>query len=504
MKKHFSLPLVSTLLIYVSQAQITILSTDMAQIGDTVSRVADTMTALVPGPAGANKSWVMTNETIDTTEITKVMAPSSTPYSSSFSGSNVALTNDNKSYLYFNQTTSASKLTGLAGDLLNDGNIIIIPFNPSMLLHNFPRTYGSNFSDNYTMDVTINGTSPGVDKIRFKRTSTARDTTDGWGIVTTPVGKYNCLRVKRVDFPIDSIWVKPFFPPTWSLYSTKKDTIYGYSWLAKQTKLAVAELGYDSLDKPKKFTWSLIAPFKATITSSNSGCNPANGACNGQATAIPSGFFPPFTYNWSNGQTNATASGLCGGSYSVTVSDSIGNMVILIATITQPPAITLSATSTNASSATTANGTATVIPSGGITPFSYSWSNGQTTATATALLPATYSVTVTTANGCSISTTVVVGFNVGIDEIISPFSVSVFPNPSNESITLNFKYNLQGEYFFLIYNSQGQILRREKINVKTGNSSEINIRDFLSGFYIWSLEEKETSLQSRGNFCVVK
>ena len=34
----------------------------MAQIGDTVLRVADTLTTLTPGPAGVNKNKVMTNK----------------------------------------------------------------------------------------------------------------------------------------------------------------------------------------------------------------------------------------------------------------------------------------------------------------------------------------------------------------------------------------------------------------------------------------------------------
>ena len=50
-----------------------------------------------------------------------------------------------------------------------------------------------------------------------------------------------------------------------------------------------------------------------------------------------------------------------------------------------------------------ANGEATATVSGGIAPYAYQWSDGQTTATATNLLAGTYSVTVTDANGCFIS-----------------------------------------------------------------------------------------------------
>ena len=54
------------------------------------------------------------------------------------------------------------------------------------------------------------------------------------------------------------------------------------------------------------------------------------------------------------------------------------------------------------------NGTATVTPSG-TAPYTYSWSNGGTTATISNLASASYTVTVTDANNCSITETVMVG-----------------------------------------------------------------------------------------------
>ncbi len=47
------------------------------------------------------------------------------------------------------------------------------------------------------------------------------------------------------------------------------------------------------------------------------------------------------------------------------------------------------------------NGTATAIVSGGATPYTYQWSNGQTTSTATNLSAGNYSVVVSDINGCS-------------------------------------------------------------------------------------------------------
>lgn len=48
------------------------------------------------------------------------------------------------------------------------------------------------------------------------------------------------------------------------------------------------------------------------------------GGCDGSINLTPAGGSPPFTYRWSNGQTTQDASGLCAGTYTVTVSDQLG------------------------------------------------------------------------------------------------------------------------------------------------------------------------------------
>jgi hypothetical protein len=57
------------------------------------------------------------------------------------------------------------------------------------------------------------------------------------------------------------------------------------------------------------------------------------------------------------------------------------------------------------------NGSATVTASGGTPPYSYSWSNGQTTATATGLSAGIYTVTVTDANGLSYTDQITITVN---------------------------------------------------------------------------------------------
>ena len=113
----------------------------------------------------------------------------------------------------------------------------------------------------------------------------------------------------------------------------------------------------------------------------------------------------PYTYAWSNGQTSATATNLSANTYRVTVTDARGCTATSSVAVSQPVA---SLTSSFASSNITTvdcfgnfTGSATVTVTGGTTPYTYAWTNGQTSATATNLAANTYRVTVTDARGCS-------------------------------------------------------------------------------------------------------
>lgn len=65
-----------------------------------------------------------------------------------------------------------------------------------------------------------------------------------------------------------------------------------------------------------------------------------NGNNTGSATVTPISGTAPFTYVWSNGQTDSIALNLIAGTYSVTVTDSVNCQATASVTITQPPAIT--------------------------------------------------------------------------------------------------------------------------------------------------------------------
>ena len=129
------------------------------------------------------------------------------------------------------------------------------------------------------------------------------------------------------------------------------------------------------------------------------------GGSNGTATVAPTGGTAPYTYSWApSGGTAATATGLAAGTYTVTVTDNNACQTTRSFTINQPTAALSVATGggkTDVSCFGGSNGTATVAPTGGTAPYTYSWApSGGTAATATGLAAGTYTVTVTDSNAC--------------------------------------------------------------------------------------------------------
>lgn len=264
MKKHLLSPLFAVIFVQTSFAQITIESTDLTSIGDQITRYIDTIPVYGPGGSGANQTWDFSAAINDTVNNTSVVTVASTPFASTFSGSTYAMTNNGASYLYFTHDANVLTTTGAAGDLLNNGDQIESPFSDALTLHEFPRTYLSNFDDTYAFVTEADGagipTPIPVYRVKLTHSGHVYDTTDAYGTLITPTGTYDALRVKSTDFTNDILEYKLFSFSSWTLLSNKSDTSVAYSWHAKEEMLAIAEYSYDTLGNPKQFVYSTVPP----------------------------------------------------------------------------------------------------------------------------------------------------------------------------------------------------------------------------------------------------
>ncbi|MBL7925815.1 MAG: T9SS type A sorting domain-containing protein [Bacteroidia bacterium] len=147
------------------------------------------------------------------------------------------------------------------------------------------------------------------------------------------------------------------------------------------------------------FTISEPAVLDGNKTKQNVSCNGGN---DGSISFNTTGGTAPYTYQWSNGYSTSSANNLEYGNYTVTITDANGCTISYSTKINEPTAISISTISTDCSSYGNNDGTATVtINGGGVGPYTYIWSNGQTNAQANQLISGTYTVTVTDANGCT-------------------------------------------------------------------------------------------------------
>lgn len=179
----------------------------------------------------------------------------------------------------------------------------------------------------------------------------------------------------------------------------------------------------------------------ATITSPTSTLNAGltkvdiscNGLSDGQATVFPSGGVPPYLYNWSNGLTTSTITGLSTGLYDVTVTDAANCTTTASGVIVEPFELTTTNTFVrNTLCFQGGDGQAVTVPVGGTTLYTYLWDNSQTVAFADSLTAGTHFVTVTDARGCTASDSIVIGQPTQI--IINIVDSSISCNGENDGI----------------------------------------------------------------------
>jgi len=149
---------------------------------------------------------------------------------------------------------------------------------------------------------------------------------------------------------------------------------------------------------------STSVPLSVTTTQTNVSCN---ALCNGTASVTVAGGTSPYSYVWTpSGGNAASATGLCAGTYTCTITDNVGATTTASFNITQPTALSIgSVLQTNVNCNGGNNGTASLVAAGGAGSYTYNWTPGNPagngTAQVTGLTAGTWTCTITDANGCT-------------------------------------------------------------------------------------------------------
>lgn len=178
----------------------------------------------------------------------------------------------------------------------------------------------------------------------------------------------------------------------------------------------------------QSINFSISSPIalSAAITGIQSSCN----ACTGASTVTASNGTPGYTFVWTNSLavsvgTNNIATSLCPGSYTATVTDSKGCTATATANIVQTVSVTVVTAGAGIQCFGAFTGSATANALGGTLPYTYTWTPTaptQTTQTATGLGAGNYTVLVMDQLGCS---------NTGTISFANPPAITIAPTQTN-------------------------------------------------------------------------
>lgn len=173
---------------------------------------------------------------------------------------------------------------------------------------------------------------------------------------------------------------------------------------------------------------------------------------------------PPYQIQWQGGDTTTIINNLEIGFYQVTITDAVNCEVVQQFMVNNPSDIAVQFNILGDSPLTLeGDGEVEAIADGGTPPYTYSWSNGDTTQTALNLSAGEYELSVTDAVGCLQVFTVTVDLINSTVEAISQVALAVFPNPSKEHLTISFSKRLPDNIELTIFSASGLKVSRQFI-----------------------------------------
>lgn len=230
-----------------SSAQITITQSDMPQAATGVVIDSDLAPKVTPGNAGPSQNWNFTALRDTESETIDFMTPGSTPYASSFPGSNLA--DSMAGYPGYNYFSSQSgSFSAVGGMPIIMGYPVNVHFNPYYTQITLPATYGTHDGG------TTRGTSTAVpfsylgsDSGKGTITITYADTIDAWGTMQTPAGTYNVLRQKHYEVDVDSIFLHYSNPtPKWVFVQAQSTKMNQYRWYTNGIGYMLVQMQMDT------------------------------------------------------------------------------------------------------------------------------------------------------------------------------------------------------------------------------------------------------------------
>lgn len=418
------------LLPLLSYTQITVTSSNLPDVGDTVI-IAETSGNFSSGNSGINQSWNFSSLSGFPDMLLGFIDPLNTPYNSTFPSSNICVQIDSLVYYYLNRSVNGLSAVGV----VDSG--MVYPYNKMMLPT--PLNYLDTITNTnilYQWDTVLSPPIPlafitgipgpyVVDSVKQMYGNYDKYIVDAWGQLQLPNGTFDALRVFESSYQFDNTLFRAIDTLTglsqW-IQDTSSSAVYWeeskYSWRTNDSTIhwSLLEMYTDSAGNPYgDLTYYLGNSLNSIVISPpivdiyklvDVSCN---GASDGLIMIDVVGTAAPFTFLWSNGATTQDIFNIPAGWYTVTVTDANGNNTAQSYFITEPSLLVASISQSTFD--------LTVNVNGGTFPYSYLWNTGDTLQTITPSSNGTYSCDIIDKLGCVTT----VSFNVtniptGIEE----------------------------------------------------------------------------------------
>jgi hypothetical protein len=277
---------------------------------------------------------------------------------------------------------------------------------------------------------------------------------------------------------------------------------YTYVWSNGATTESISGLAagaftvtaYDVLGCSGSSSKTIVEPSALNLVMSfNNQTN--NPICPGTLTnvrATVTGGSPAYSYAWSVAGTGFNLTNRAAGPYSVTVTDSRGCKISGSTTVTEFSGGNVTVTAVVDKNSTGSDGEATATATGGNSPYTYAWGNGEVGATATALESGTATVIASDSNGC-LSNPFAIEIGVSsIESTINNLSTFVvYPNPNSGIFNVKFNNAENDTYTFEVRNLLGQVISSENVAVSGSFIKEINLTGVNTGVYFLNVRNSQ-------------
>lgn len=196
-------------------------------------------------------------------------------------------------------------------------------------------------------------------------------------------------------------------------------------------------------------------------------------SCDGQANLESLDATSVVTYLWEDGTEASMRTDLCAGTYIVEATNETGCTVVETVSIFAPGNLVFEVVQENLE----IDGSIEVAASGGVAPYEYLWTTGAETATAILPFGEPHSVTITDANGCTVTSQDFVAIENSIFELSEQLLV-LYPNPSNTECSFGFQNSTEVFQWNLV-GTLGEVV----LSGKASGVSKLDVSELANGAY---------------------